>query len=56
MASNAVSHPLLRAKDIEAIPEHARVHALDTEAVRHTRSLGDAVGLSTLGVHLVRLK
>jgi uncharacterized cupin superfamily protein len=49
-------HPLLRAQDIEAIPEHARVHALDAEAVRHTRSLSDAVGLSTLGVHLVRLK
>jgi uncharacterized cupin superfamily protein len=48
-------HPLLRAGDIEALPEHARVHALDPEAVRHTRSLGDAVGLSTIGVHLVRL-
>jgi uncharacterized cupin superfamily protein len=48
-------HPLLRAADIQAIPENARVHALDPEAVRHTRSLGDAVGLSTLGVHLVRL-
>ncbi|MGQ0750890.1 MAG: cupin domain-containing protein [Betaproteobacteria bacterium] len=46
---------LLRAKDIEAIPEHARVHALDAEAIRHTRSLGDAVGLSMIGVHLVRL-
>jgi len=56
MASNRASHPLLRAKDIEAIPENARVHALDAEAVRHTRSLGDAVGLNTIGVHLVRLK
>ncbi|MGQ0523242.1 MAG: cupin domain-containing protein [Betaproteobacteria bacterium] len=50
------THPLLRANDIDALPENERVHALDAEAVRHTRSLGDAVGLSTLGVHLVRLK
>jgi len=46
---------LLRKSDIEAIPEHARVHALDPKCVRHTRSLGDAVGLTTIGVHLVRL-
>lgn len=56
MAGSIPVHPLLRAKDIEALPENERVHALDAEAVRHTRSLGDAVGLSTLGVHLVRLK
>lgn len=47
--------PLLRAQDIAAMPEHARVHALDPGSIRHTRSLGDAAGLSTLGVHLVRL-
>lgn len=47
--------PLLRAQDIAEMPEHARVHALDPGAIRHTRSLGDAAGLSTLGVHLVRL-
>ena len=48
-------HPLLRAKDIEALPEEARPHPLDASLVRHTRSLGDAVGLERMGVHLVRL-
>lgn len=56
MAASAPVRALLRAKDIEALPEEARVHALDRESVRHTRSLGDAAGLATLGVHLVRLR
>ncbi|MEK6592694.1 MAG: cupin domain-containing protein [Pseudomonadota bacterium] len=47
--------PLLRAAEIEAIPEEARVHALDSSSVRHTRSLGDATGLSSIGIHRVRL-
>ena len=55
MAASSPVPPLLTAKDIESLPEEKRVHALDSEAVRHTRSLGDAAGLSTLGVHLVRL-
>ena len=49
-------HPLLRKKDIEALPEEARPHPLDSSLVRHTRSLGDAVGLTRMGVHLVRLR
>ncbi|MBI4205844.1 MAG: cupin domain-containing protein [Betaproteobacteria bacterium] len=56
MAASAHAHPLLRAKEIEALPEEARVHPLDPASVRHTRSLGDAVGLNTIGVHQVRLK
>jgi uncharacterized cupin superfamily protein len=47
---------LLRAPDIARIPEEARPHPLDATRVRHTRSLGDATGLSTIGVHLVRLE
>lgn len=47
---------LLTAADIAAMPEEARVHPLDSSVVRHNRSLGDATGLKTLGVHLVRLK
>ena len=49
-------HPLLRKTEIDALHEEARAHALNPAVVRHTRSLGDAVGLSTIGVHLVRLK
>lgn len=56
MAENSHPHPLLRAAEIESMPEEARVHPLDSTSVRHTRSLGDAVGLGTIGVHLVRLK
>ncbi|OGA46687.1 MAG: cupin [Betaproteobacteria bacterium RIFCSPLOWO2_12_FULL_62_58] len=56
MANESRTHPLLKAAEIQAIPEEARVHALDPASVRHTRSLGDAVGLATIGVHLVRLK
>lgn len=46
---------LLRSTDIQALPEERRPHPLDAMLVRHTRSLGDAAGLTTLGVHLVRL-
>ena len=52
----AARNPLLRATDVQALHEVARPHALDPALVRHTRSLGDATGLSTIGVHLVRLE
>ena len=47
---------LLRSAEIQALPEERRPHPLDPELVRHTRSLGDAAGLSTIGVHFVRLE
>lgn len=50
------SHPLLRAADIAALDETVNVHQFNDNAVRHTRSLGDIVGLSDMGVHLVRLE
>jgi uncharacterized cupin superfamily protein len=56
MATHDRPQPLLKAADIRAMPEQARAHPLDPGVVRHTRSLGDAVGLKTIGVHLVRLK
>ena len=46
---------LLRANEVQALPEEHRPHPLNPAFVRHTRSLGDAAGLSTIGVHLVRL-
>lgn len=46
---------LLRARDIERLREVARHHQLNARAVRQTRSLGDEVGLSQMGVHLVRV-
>jgi uncharacterized cupin superfamily protein len=47
---------LLRAPDIQALPEVRRPHPLDASLVRHTRSLGDPTGLTSIGVHLVRLE
>ncbi len=47
---------LLAAAAIAAMPEKRYAHALNPDAVRHTRSLGDATGLTSLGVHLVRVK
>jgi uncharacterized cupin superfamily protein len=53
MSSNRV---LLRSSDVQALPEEHRAHNLNPAFVRHTRSLGDAAGLTTIGVHLVRLE
>lgn len=50
------NRPLIRAAEIQGLTEQHRPHPLDAALVRHTRSLGDAAGLSTLGVHLVRLE
>jgi uncharacterized cupin superfamily protein len=47
---------LLRAADIEAIEERRHQHQFNDNAVRHTRTLGEAAGLSRIGVHLVRLE
>ena len=47
---------LISAAEIQAMPETRRPHPLDAALVRHTRSLGDAAGLETIGVHFVRLE
>jgi len=44
---------LLTAADIAALPGEKRVHYLNPNAVRLHKSLGDAVGLTHIGVHLV---
>lgn len=46
---------LLDAAAIGDLPERRHVHQFNDNAVRMTRSLGDALGLQRLGVHLVRL-
>ena len=48
--------PLLKKADIAQIEETAFQHRLNDNAVRHTKSLGKAAGMSRLGVHLVRLE
>ncbi|MEM1231406.1 MAG: cupin domain-containing protein [Pseudomonadota bacterium] len=46
---------LLRAAQIEAMAEERHQHQFNPNAVRMTRSIGDALGLTAVGVHLVRL-
>ena len=47
--------PHLSAAAIREMEESVNVHQFNARAVRHTRSLSDALGLTTLGVHLVRV-
>ncbi len=51
----APRNPLLTARKIADMPEQHHVHQFNANAVRQTRSLSDAAGLSKIGVHLVRL-
>ena len=44
---------LLKAADIEQMPGERKVHFLNPNAVRINKSLGDAVGLSQIGVHVI---
>ncbi len=52
----AVDELIIRAADIEAMPGEQRVHFLNSNAVWNRRSLGDATGLSHIGVHLIRVE
>lgn len=44
---------LLTASDVEQMPGERKVHFLNPNAVRINKSLGDAVGLSQIGVHKI---
>ena len=46
----------LTAAAIADLPEQIVQHAVNPNAIRNSRALGDAVGLQKLGLHLVRLK
>ena len=48
--------PSLTAKDIREMDEVPNRHQFNDKAIRHTRSLTDRLGLSDLGVHLVRVE
>ena len=43
----------LSADDIRKLAPERKVHMLNSKAVRLNRSLGDAVGLKNLGVHII---
>lgn len=46
---------LLTADDIAAMSAAVSVHDLNPNAVRHKKSVGDVVGLTQLGVHIITL-
>lgn len=47
---------LMKAADIEAMPEQERQHQFNDNAIRLTKTLGTEVGLQRIGLHLVRLQ
>lgn len=47
--------PLLTAATIRKMVEIRRVHVLNKRAIRYGKSLGDAVGMRDMGIHLVRI-
>ena len=49
-------HPLLKAATIAKMKSVKRVHRLNARAVRHGIALGDQVGMTDMGIHLVRIK
>ena len=55
-ATSQKPSPLLTADAIAAMEEVRRVHVLNARAVRNQKSLGDAVGMKELGIHLVRVE
>ncbi|MFM7601673.1 MAG: cupin domain-containing protein [Pseudanabaena sp.] len=47
---------LLTANDIDNLSEITKIHFLDSNACRNTKSLSDLVGMKNLGIHLVRVE
>ncbi|WP_201611016.1 cupin domain-containing protein [Psychrobacter submarinus] len=47
---------ILTKSDIAEIPETKHVHQFNDNAIRHTVSLSDIVGLNAFGLHLVRVE
>ncbi len=47
---------VLTKSDIEDTPEITHVHQFNEQAIRHTISLSDIVGLTKFGLHLVRVE
>lgn len=51
-----MSDHIIKAGEIESLPETRNVHQFNDKAIRNTKSLGDLVGLTTIGFHLVRVE
>lgn len=46
----------LSAHDIALLTERKNIHQFNDKAIRYTRSLGDLTGLTSIGIHLVRVE
>lgn len=51
-----MTRQLLKATDIDAMPATISIHPLNPNGVRHRKSLGDATGLTQIGVHRIELE
>lgn len=47
---------VIKASEIESLPETRHVHQFNSNAIRNTKSLGDLAGLTTVGLHMVRVE
>lgn len=47
---------LMTAAEIATLPERRHRHQFNDNAVRHTRTLGEGVGLERIGLHVIRLE
>ena len=47
---------LLTSHQIQQMPSKAKIHFLNPNAVRANKSLGDATGLTGLGIHLIEVE
>lgn len=47
---------ILKAEDIAKMPETLKIHPLNHQAHRYHKFLSDALGMTHLGVHLVRIE
>ncbi len=56
MPKQNTNYHLLKAIEIAAMSETVKIHPLNAQAVRNTKSLSDEVGMKRLGVHLVRVE
>ena len=54
--AKALPFPLLTAAAIKRMPVERRSHFVNKNVLRLNKSLGDAVGMTDMGVHLVRIQ
>lgn len=47
---------LLKKSDIDAMPGEYKIHFLNANAQRLNKSLGDATGMKSLGIHLITIQ